>query len=613
MARSPATLTRLSPSTATALPPATPPTRARPPSNAGNTCYLNAVLIALFADFDAWDGLLATDGAPRAIAALPATLRRYVISLRHGHGVAVADVSAVRHALVEANNWPAGHGQHDAAEFFAALLDALDAPFVPLLNHLRHAGRPDIERDHAPFTERILWLTLPADAPDTDRPVSLRSLVDAYFYGDVLHGLRRPGTAAPTTAAVSRTLIPSYTPVRETGETVSAPRRRFSCLTIPFAISRFSATGDAKTRTPIHIPMVLPATRYVALFANGYQHTLILRSVVCHLGNSLRMGHYVTYTYTPAVGWRRWDDLEPSGAAPVAKGDVHTGAPEDAGWADEMRRNCYLLFYELVPGDGDQQRHNHLYAFDERQQTWMDATLAAQTQVEEDYVAALHTHIITNGNESLQYLAPSEGPLSERAHGRMTGGGNVGSGREHARSGHASPPLSQRAARSSSSSHRRITPPQPADECKRHSGSTHTGSGRNHHHRNDLAHDTAPAQRPPTSSFDDAFAGIRAAMPASCSSASSGTTDDDGDDDMGECQWGHHSDSESRHWYVVDERHVEASGDGSGSPWGLQNSHEQLNAERRHHRHRHHHGHHHNRRDHHRHHHHHHHHRHDER
>lgn len=84
-------------------------------------------------------------------------------------------------------------------------------------------------------------------------------------------------------------------------------------------------------------------------------YTLLLRSVVCHLGETIKSGHYVTYKYVPQVhvaqmgGWRRWDGLDDEPIRSV-ESEVVTGEPINTKWAVEIRTNFYLLFYELVPG-----------------------------------------------------------------------------------------------------------------------------------------------------------------------------------------------------------------------------------------------------------------------
>lgn len=432
----------------------------RAPINGGNTCYLDAILVALFAEYDGWDGLLHSSPSSPSLLLSPSSsnyqdqqhlhsnfltqayykltnshanstsssstysttkqpalappnafvrnMRLLVNTLRSGSVVQSSALNVLRDALVSHAGWYPGRGQHDAAELLTVLLDVLCAPFVSLVKNLRHSACPDVEADHVPFTERMLWLNFPISSPSSssivsnDSVISLEALIDAYFFGEVVHGLRRDvvmGTNDPkdrqscqsfqneqqqqqqkqeqqqqqeqqsqaliiptptlVDATVTRSLIPTYTPIRETGDhsSATASRYSFAFLTVPFAISRFKANGTSKDRRSIRVPTVLDASQYLGPFAmHGVMYTLLLRSVVCHLGETIKSGHYVTYTYVPqghvaqVSGWRRWDDLEDEPVRSV-KSDVVTGEPVNSKWAQEIRTNCYLLFYELVPGE----------------------------------------------------------------------------------------------------------------------------------------------------------------------------------------------------------------------------------------------------------------------
>lgn len=351
----------------------------RAPINGGNTCYLDSVIVALFAEFDGWDGLLQSSHP----TALCIELKAIVNDLRHGRVIQPGALNALRNTLTRTAGWHPGKGQHDAAELLAFMLDHLKAPFLPLIKNLSHHAAPDVEADHTPFTERILWLNLYSRNDN-----HLEHMVDDYFFSEVVHGLRRPGGSPyGVDAVVRRSLIPSYTPTRETGDTVSASRIKFGFVTLPFAISRFSTNGDCKDRRRVIVPTALSATKYIGPFTNDLQYTLILRSVVCHLGSTVRSGHYVAYTYSASGGgWRRWDDLD-DGSIKTVRGNTLTGEPVNREWAEEIRQNCYLLCYELVPGEP-----YPIYKFPqnavEDRRTSLDAQLAAQAQQEEDQKGA---------------------------------------------------------------------------------------------------------------------------------------------------------------------------------------------------------------------------------
>lgn len=352
------------------------------------------MLIALFAEFDACDALL-TPSSPSVSAprlALCAALCAAVNHLRSGDCVHAPLVAAIR-ALLVRQRWQGATGQQDAAELFAFLFDALGAPFVPLYINLLHTGAPDAA-DHAPATERLLWLDLVGRGREGKGRILLKSMLDDYFFEQKLQGLRRRGIRVD--AAVTKSLIPFYTPTRETGETVSARRDKFPYLTVPLAVNRFQPTGS-KSRDAVAVPTALDATKYVNAFAGGARYTLILRSVVCHMGSTIRSGHYVAYTYGPRVGWRRWNDLD---ARPVrsVRGSVVSGEPEDAKWAEEIARDCYLLFYELVPGDGeDDINGKRMERWHRVMQVMADAQIAAQSQVEEDHSGALREQVRSGG------------------------------------------------------------------------------------------------------------------------------------------------------------------------------------------------------------------------
>lgn len=336
--------------------------------NAGNTCYISAVLTALFADYDALDALLINSN-PLTTALLP-----ILNALRTGTSTSVRTVASLRDAL-QASGWTQASGQQDAVELLCHLLDVLEAPYIPLLTSISHDA-PSESGDFTAGTERVVWL-YPRD------DVSIGTLIDEFFFKERRH-LHRAG--ASVDGELLRTLIPSYTSVRETGDVVLARRENFDILTVPFALARFKA---GKWRGKVSIPPAIDASPYVRSFADGMTHTLVLRSVICHRGNSINSGHYVTYTYSTRAGWRRWDDLERQ-VVESSPADVKTGAPERREWANEICRDSYLAFYELLPGDELRSSGNIScqVASDRRvaarAQSEEDARLARQTQAEED-------------------------------------------------------------------------------------------------------------------------------------------------------------------------------------------------------------------------------------
>ncbi|KNE66329.1 hypothetical protein AMAG_19387 [Allomyces macrogynus ATCC 38327] len=85
--------------------------------------------------------------------------------------------------------------------------------------------------------------------------------------------------------------------------------------------------------------------------------TLVLRAVICHLGESPTAGHFVTYVNaTPLSGadaaaaaagptWLRFDGVKDEGKIQC----FTTTAAITRQFMDEVAKNAYMLFYEWVP------------------------------------------------------------------------------------------------------------------------------------------------------------------------------------------------------------------------------------------------------------------------
>lgn len=393
--------------------------------NAGNSCYLDAVLCALFGAWDAWDGVVAAageaGGAASAAASggaggsaggsagggaasagllasvfmrvgggnavgggggrenLRATVREVVCRMRRGGVVSAAVVEAVRVSL-RAAGFAQGRprtAQEDAAEAFCFLVDMLGAPFLPLGESLLYgakgtekvragtgagtgaggragAGGGSRGDDERVASERLLWLALGEKESGGDGVVEFEHLLQEYFYGDRLQGLRR--NEETVDAWKHRRVIPFYTPVASTGEVAAVnDARAFNAVAVPFALKRFDARGR-KSRTRVPLPLCVDFSDFVDGIEAG-RHSLVLRSVVCHLGSTKDSGHYVAYTRDPftGAGWRRWDDMAGGKVCRIADGAL------SARQVGELERDAYLVFYELVAGDGSADPRDALY------------------------------------------------------------------------------------------------------------------------------------------------------------------------------------------------------------------------------------------------------------
>ncbi|KAI8924934.1 hypothetical protein BC831DRAFT_463182 [Entophlyctis helioformis] len=239
--------------------------------------------------------------------------------------------------------------QHDSGELFLFLLEALGAPFLPLQSQMFHGGQSSSD-DSRLFTERVIQLSVP------ENPIHIGVLfedllLDHFFNNQVQIERDMPGSSSGTGASGSSSgpqaaesssssgsgananggsstvngvpkktiqawqanrLLPFFTPESESGDHArDVTAERHANLTIPFILKRYSfdyRTGVSsrigrRVFIPTEIPFGLfviqnPQQAAIAMEVSGIvnpqDYTLKLRSVLCHLGNDPRRGHYVS-------------------------------------------------------------------------------------------------------------------------------------------------------------------------------------------------------------------------------------------------------------------------------------------------------------------------------
>ncbi|KAI0120173.1 cysteine proteinase [Nemania sp. FL0031] len=153
--------------------------------NRGNvTCYLDALLFAMFAKLDAFECMLKADirdDEPRKKLAV--LLRLWVNMLRSGKLIETDMTEHIQDALAECG-WKEAKflEQQDTSEAFAFITETLQLPLLTLQVDLFHHGKND-DADHKVVYERLLNLAVP---PDSDgKGVKLEDCLEEYFNSQV--------------------------------------------------------------------------------------------------------------------------------------------------------------------------------------------------------------------------------------------------------------------------------------------------------------------------------------------------------------------------------------------------------------------------------------------
>lgn len=300
--------------------------------HAVNSCYIAAPIAACFAQCRLYDFALSPCRAalPATSAPLAEVLRPLVAAVRRGVSVTGSTVEDLRGELMKLG-WPHNLNMQDAVDCFAHLMNELNVPMLEIHARKVHSGRPN-PADLRIELERTLTLALPIDK----KSVTLTHLLDDYFSNNRIEVRRLTDEGERNILArIFRRVQPKHG------------------LPVPMQILRCDEYRR-KRRLRVELPVVFNATRF---FENsspvGHGRFMKLFSAVCHIGGGANSGHYVTYTCDEGV-WRRWDDMQ-RGAVRLSKAG-NDGLPSDKKWKEQITRDAYLVFYELLPRQRQGQR-----------------------------------------------------------------------------------------------------------------------------------------------------------------------------------------------------------------------------------------------------------------
>ncbi|KAI9149238.1 hypothetical protein HJFPF1_11288 [Paramyrothecium foliicola] len=153
--------------------------------NRGNvTCYLDALLFAMFCRMDAFECMLKVDFPPDDHKnTLVKLLRMWVNMLRSGKLIRTDMTKLIQDALADCG-WSDARmlEQQDTSEAFAFLTETLQLPLLSLQVDLFHQGKRDAD-DHKVVYERLLNLAVPPDPEG--KGIKLEDCLEEYFNAKV--------------------------------------------------------------------------------------------------------------------------------------------------------------------------------------------------------------------------------------------------------------------------------------------------------------------------------------------------------------------------------------------------------------------------------------------
>ncbi|KAK4189644.1 ubiquitin carboxyl-terminal hydrolase 14 [Podospora australis] len=442
--------------------------------NRGNvTCYLDALLFAMFAKLTAFECMLKNDQSDEAQRKLAALIRLWVNMLRSGKLIRTDMTQHIQESLA-ACGWKEAEllEQQDTSEAFAFITETLQLPLLTLQVDLFHQGKRDAD-DHKVVHERLLNLAVPEDTDG--KGIKLEDCLEEYFNNkvDVLRdsleekkeklaltprttirvvsedevetptehlediklqrrwtvqdtvvqspvsltgtseaetSAARPHTRNRSTSIIQRIVVKSdenaaqteapgfLQKAKRTGSTVvkavTIPAWQFFRLIPWHSTSTSEPSSDAEVarhfnqrpvvgiclkrytmsntgvpkrhNTLIDIPDSLRLPHFMMaddvkseeeMSGLSQEYKLVLQSVVCHRGDSLHSGHYVSFARVAPkllTDNRRHDNDPPPDYEEAQWAKFDDLAEKRVTYVDDIKESLkeempYLLFYQIVP------------------------------------------------------------------------------------------------------------------------------------------------------------------------------------------------------------------------------------------------------------------------
>jgi len=217
------------------------------------TCYLDALLFAMFAKIEAFECMLKNDLTDEPQRKLAALVRLWVNMLRSGKLIRTDMTEHIQDALA-ACGWKDAQRleQQDTSEAFAFITETLQLPLLTLQVDLFHQGKGDAD-DHKVVYERLLNLAVPPDPEG--KGVKLEDCLEEYFNTkvDVLRDSLEEKKAIEKAAFSADPTIRLVTEAEELDEADEDPgpmQRRWTMVEPPAAAA--GSSSDPPRPTPRH-------------------------------------------------------------------------------------------------------------------------------------------------------------------------------------------------------------------------------------------------------------------------------------------------------------------------------------------------------------------------
>ena len=291
--------------------------------NAGNTCYIDSLLISIFFE-KSFDKLLITDPKITNAIYLQEFIKiQFVDCIRQDKSVLEDTINTMRQLLYE-NGWKKDEteifSQQDVTEFYTFLVDIFNGPLIETRRTTISEGLPDIGDNG--IIEKLPFI--PLSLPDNFTEVKIRDLLDSWLNDNV--------------SSLKRKIYKNGNRPNDTVEDNVNALNIYNIENVPYmvglSINRFKDIYK-RDQTDIIIQRKINPSNSVSY---PFQHSWVFHAAICHIGDSPKNGHYYCIVEKEKVFYL-FDDLQiPS----VVKIDM-----SEPAITSQIKKNVVFILYRL--------------------------------------------------------------------------------------------------------------------------------------------------------------------------------------------------------------------------------------------------------------------------
>lgn len=282
--------------------------------NAGNTCYIDSLLMALFYHNSHIERLLNKDIKNTLGLYIQEYIKEnFVNMVRKNKSVVASDIEMFRILVFQAGwrkNSPLSDeetNQQDVNEFYIFLMDLLENDKIEIIRRTITEGM--VSDSDTGIKELLPFI--PLSLPDDDTKITVKEMIHNWMYNNIID--------------VSRKVEPDK-------EKMIKGLATFNLINIPqiiaLSINRFNNLG-------IRIDTTVIIQKKICINTTDW----VFHAAICHKGNSLTSGHYYTLISINNTKWYMFNDMNIPCMKEVAMDDPEV--------TNMIKKECVFLIYRL--------------------------------------------------------------------------------------------------------------------------------------------------------------------------------------------------------------------------------------------------------------------------